>query len=147
MRLALSKQFSLNEETHSACRWVRHCRHKMEHLNQACDEPMEVCMSFGNAANSLIKNDYAREIDSCEGLDILAKAYEHNLVQFGENVQQGISFLCNCCSCCCEAMIASRKFGLLDPVHTTNFLPQIQQKCIGCGKCIDVCPVGAIFFY
>jgi ferredoxin len=42
-------------------------------------------------------------------------------------------------------MIAARKFGILQPVHTTNFLPQISDKtCNGCGKCINVCPVEAM---
>ena len=64
-------------------------------------------------------------MDVKEGLDLLQQAYEHNLVQFGENVREGVNFICNCCGCCCEAMIAARKFGLLNPVHTTNFLPEI----------------------
>jgi ferredoxin len=56
-----------------------------------------------------------------------------------------VNFICNCCGCCCEAMIAARKFGNLSPVHTTNYLPEIdRQKCTGCGKCITVCPVEAI---
>jgi len=80
-----------------------------------------------------------------EGLDLLQEAYEHNLVQFGENVQHGVNFICNCCGCCCEAMIAARKFGLLHPVHTTNFLPEVDEElCNGCGKCVDACPVEAI---
>jgi len=42
-------------------------------------------------------------------------------------------------------MIAARKFGILQPVHTTNFLPQISDdECNGCGKCINVCPVEAM---
>jgi ferredoxin len=80
-----------------------------------------------------------------EGLDLLQQAYESNLVQFGENVRTGVSFICNCCGCCCEAMIAQRRFGLLHPVHTTNFLPSIQtDHCTGCGKCVNVCPVEAM---
>jgi ferredoxin len=42
-------------------------------------------------------------------------------------------------------MIAARRFGLLHPVHTTNFLPEIQEDaCTGCGQCINVCPVEAL---
>ena len=42
-------------------------------------------------------------------------------------------------------MIAARRFGLLHPVHTTNFLPEIQDGiCTGCGRCATVCPVDAI---
>ncbi|MEN4042281.1 MAG: 4Fe-4S binding protein, partial [Anaerolineaceae bacterium] len=72
-------------------------------------------------------------------------AYQHNLVQFGENARQGVNFICNCCGCCCEALIAARKFGMLNPVHTTNFLPVIDaEKCTGCAKCVSACPVEAM---
>jgi ferredoxin len=78
-------------------------------------------------------------------MDLLAEAYASNLVQFGENVQKGVNFVCNCCGCCCEAMIAARRFGRLDPVHTTNFLPHVDlERCNGCGKCVNVCPVEAM---
>jgi len=80
-----------------------------------------------------------------EGLDYLDQAYENNLVQFGENVRERVNFICNCCGCCCEAMIAARRFAIMNPVHTTNFLPQIdEENCNGCGKCVAACPVEAM---
>lgn len=122
-----------------------YCRHKMSHLKRACDAPMDICMTFNDTASSLIKKNYVKRIDSRECMDLLNKAYEHNLVQFGENVQNKVNFICNCCGCCCEAMIAARKFAFLNPVHTTNFIASVENKCKGCGKCISICPVeGAV---
>jgi len=78
-------------------------------------------------------------------MDLLHQAWDRNLVQFGENVQRRVNFICNCCGCCCEAMIAARRFAILNPVHTTNFLPAIRREnCNGCGKCVNVCPVEAM---
>jgi len=42
-------------------------------------------------------------------------------------------------------MIAARRFAILNPVHTTNFLPHInEENCNGCGKCVNACPVEAM---
>ena len=124
---------------------ICYCRHKMEHMDRACDAPQDICMTFNNTASSLIRHDVAREVSVEECLDLLQVAYEHNLVQFGENVQEKVNFICNCCGCCCEAMIAARKFAIMNPVHTTNFLPEVdEENCTGCGKCVSACPVEAM---
>ncbi len=122
-----------------------YCRHKMHHLDKACDAPMDICMTFNSAAASLTKHGHARLIDTDECLDLLQQAYDCSLVQFGENVRQEVNFICNCCGCCCEAMIAARRLTILNPIHTTNFIPEIdQQSCTGCGICVNTCPVEAI---
>ena len=122
-----------------------YCRHKMEHLGKNCSAPLDICMTFNSSAESLTRSGYARAIDAVECLDLLDQAYERNLVQFGENVQSRVNFICHCCGCCCEAMIAARKYGILQPVHTSNFLPLVTpERCTGCAKCVQVCPVAAI---
>ena len=122
-----------------------YCRHKMQHLGKACDAPLEICMTFNNTAASLIRHGFARSVDKKEGVDLLQEAYDNNLVQFGENVREKVSFICNCCGCCCEAMIAARRFAIMNPVHTTNFIPEVKQdSCNGCAKCLNICPVEAM---
>ena len=124
---------------------ICYCRHKMEHLGKACDTPMDICMSFNNVAKSLIRYNYARRVEASECMELLHKAYDYNLVQCGENVRNKVSFICNCCGCCCEAMIAAKKFGMLHPVQTTSYIPKIdEEKCVGCGKCVKACPIEAI---
>ena len=122
-----------------------YCRHKMEHLGRACDAPQDICMSFNSTAGSLIRHGITRRADAAEGLELLAAARERLLVQFGENVREGVNFICHCCGCCCEAMIAARRFGFLRPVHPANYLPEVDgEACTGCGKCAGACPVEAM---
>ena len=124
---------------------ICYCRHKMAHVGKACGNPMDICMTFNTSARSLIKYGHARAVDVAEGIALLDQAYESDLVQFGENVRERVNFICNCCGCCCEAMIAARRFGMFHPVHTSNFIPNINiNNCTGCGKCVAICPVEAM---
>ena len=115
----------------------------MAHVGRGCAAPREICMTFNTTAGSLIRHGHAREVDVVECLDLLAVAYDHHLVQFGENVREGVNFICNCCGCCCEAMIAARRFAIFNPVHTTNFLPEVDAAaCNGCGALRRCLPGG-----
>lgn len=122
-----------------------YCRHKMKHLGKGCDAPIDICMTFGNTANSLIQNNYARRVDAVECKELLHQAYEHNLVQCGENVREGVTFICNCCGCCCDGLLAAKQFGNMHPVQTTAFYPSVNDdSCVKCGKCEKACPINAI---
>jgi ferredoxin len=102
-------------------------------------------MTFNTAAASLVRHGVARRVDAAECLDLLQQARDLWLVQFGENAREHVSFICNCCGCCCEALVAARRFGFLHPVHTSNFILDVDRsKCNGCGKCADACPVEAL---
>ena len=122
-----------------------YCRHKMMHAGHPCEinAPMDVCLTLGNVARSIAEHgEYARLISREEAREVLQRSYESNLVQIGENVREKPTFICNCCGCCCEALQAARKFSPMQPVATTNYIPEIHMdKCIGCGKCAKVCPV------
>ena len=121
-----------------------YCRHKALHAGTVCDAPMDICMTFNTTAATLIKHGHARRVEAAECRDLLAQAYDHNLVQFGENVRRRVNFICNCCSCCCEAMLAIKRFGVAQTI-CSNFISAIETgKCVGCGKCRKICPVDAI---
>lgn len=121
-----------------------YCRHKMSHLGTACTATQEICMSFNIVAEPLIRHGHARRIDVIEAVDLLQQAYDQQLVQFGDNVRKQVNFICHCCGCCCDALLAARRLANLHPVQTTNFVPLLNYGlCTGCGKCAGACPVEA----
>ncbi len=121
-----------------------YCRHKRAHQGRACSAEMDICMTFNTVASALLRHGHVRRVEAAECKELLHKAWEQNLAQFAENVQNGVNFICNCCPCCCEAMIAHQRFGHQHPIHTSNFIAEVADNCSGCGRCLPVCPARVI---
>ena len=122
-----------------------YCRHKAEHLGHACDAPQEVCLNINGGFDYVARHGIAREIDSVEALEVLARCRELGLVQIADNVRHKPIYLCNCCGCCCMQLRLISRHGVSHAVHTSNFLAAIDgATCRGCGRCARRCPVNAI---
>ena len=121
------------------------CRHTASYLGKACDRPQLTCLSFNYAAEMLIKNGIAQKITTVEAMHILEECKDAGLAQTGDNVQRRVSFICNCCGCCCHGMRAIKTFNLRNAIVTSNWIMEVDlSKCNGCGKCAEACPVKAI---
>jgi len=120
------------------------CRHTARLNDHACGKPEEICLTLGGGAEYLIRKGIARESSKEECLDLLEIGRENGLVQIADNVRQHTGFICNCCGCCCGQLRAINNKGLSFAVHTSNFIAQIGDGCIGCGKCVKRCPIKAI---
>jgi ferredoxin len=121
-----------------------YCRHKAEHLGQACDAPMDNCLSINGGADFIIRRGFGRSVERSEALEILARSREQGLVQIADNVQDRPAFVCNCCGCCCEQLQGANRWGLA-AVNPSGFVPRRDAAaCSGCSRCARACPVAAI---
>lgn len=121
------------------------CRHKKQHLGKACDAPMEVCMTLNSGAESMARNGIARLVSQEEGLRVLEECRNAGLAQTGDNVKRNVTYICNCCGCCCGMMEAAKTHVLRHPIVTSNWIMDVdEEKCRGCGKCVEACPINAI---
>ena len=121
------------------------CHHSAMHLGTACDRPQETCLTLNHGAKSMIRAGIARPITSAEGMRVLEQCKEAGLAQTGDNVQRKVTFICNCCGCCCHLMRGIKTFDLPNAIVTSNWIMQVDlSQCKGCGKCAEICPVQAI---
>ncbi|HHX62125.1 MAG TPA: FAD-dependent oxidoreductase [Epulopiscium sp.] len=123
------------------------CRASREAMGEGCGHLKEdMCIQLGHAAEYYIRTGRGREITREEAFEIIHKAEENGLMHQVPNLDgPGITHaICNCCGCSCFAMRIASMFGNSDMVRS-NYASKIDpDKCVGCGECVEVCPVNAL---
>ena len=124
-----------------------YCRHKKEHLNESCKKgapTKEICISLGTAAKFMVRRGFAEHRSTEQLLAILEKARDLRLTHITDNIRHKPSFICNCCSCCCE-LLGGVQMGFPLGVAKTNYTLQLDtETCLGCGLCQKACNVAAL---
>lgn len=126
------------------------CRHHKDLLGKPCKTTKlrENCFTFGKSARYCVEQGFARTISKEEALKILKESEKDGLVHKafhpGSKIAKDETSICNCCKCCCGTLEWWR-MGVTAMINSTNYLCQIDKdKCIGCGTCVEKCPVEAI---
>jgi Pyruvate/2-oxoacid:ferredoxin oxidoreductase delta subunit len=119
-----------------------YCRHKMEHIGKSCDKPQHVCLSLNKVAESLHCHHISKKISREKAHEILKECVSLGLVQLGDNVQERVNWICNCCPCCCEGLLSYKKLGY--NLGSSFFSTVDIKTCSGCGICARRCPVDAV---
>ena len=124
-----------------------YCRHKKEHLGKSCEKDAptkEICISLGTAARFMVRRGFAEYRSKDQLLAVLAQARDLKLTHITDNIRHKPSFICNCCSCCCE-LLGGINQGFPMGIAKTNYTLQINSEtCVGCGLCQEACNVSAL---
>ena len=136
---------SIVRSAHSVAVSLCPCRHHARLVGRGCDKPLRTCLSFDGAADALVRAGIAEAITNDDGLQVLAESKAAGLAQTADNVQHGITYMCNCCGCCCGMMRSMKRFGITNGIVSSNWLAVVDHSvCRGCGKCVQACPVDAV---
>jgi len=153
------------------------CRVQKSLIGEDCGHTKENCVAFSTRAGVFDRSDAIRALTKDEALKILNEAKEEGLVHTINNVQDEVSYICNCCSCSCGVLRGFTDHGSVNSVAQSDFYVKIDEElctgcencigrcnfnalkmkddickvdlsmCFGCGLCIDDCPEDALFLY
>ena len=113
--------------------------------SKKCQAPKEACVFFDHIADYQVRHNLARYISKAELKEMLVSSKENGLLLAVENVRQKVSFMCQCCSCCCFLLDGLKRYGLSTSTLASGYVAQIDEEmCDGCSRCVDACPVNAI---
>ncbi|MBU7018022.1 MAG: 4Fe-4S dicluster domain-containing protein [Theionarchaea archaeon] len=113
-----------------------------------CGHPLETCTGFNEGADFMVSGGFGRYINLEEALNLLKETEEAGLVHTAVYSRRGIIYMCNCCTCACPILRRLRDSENPRELSSSGFIPEInREKCVLCGKCIEICPLGARFLY
>lgn len=121
------------------------CRKQQALLGKPCGHPLDVCMVFSGTAGAFDQREGMRALTQDEALATLRRAAEAGLVHSVSNSQDGLWYLCNCCTCACGILRGLADLGMANVIATSAFLCQVDEdKCIACGDCATRCSFDAL---
>jgi ferredoxin len=126
------------------------CKLERSLLGESCEVSTDRfrCFHFGNMGRYFIDHNLGKSVSKDEAKRILKEAEEEGLVHktFHDdfNFDQKENSICNCCKCCC-ILFQTYYRGIVSFRTITSYIAEVdERKCIGCGICVEKCPIEAI---
>ncbi len=123
------------------------CRTAREAMGEGCGHLKEdMCIQLGHAAEYYIRTGRGKAITREEAYAIIDKAEEEGLMHQIPNLDGSgkTHAICNCCGCSCFSLRSATMFYNSDMVRSNYVAVVDEDKCTGCGECVDNCPTNAV---
>ncbi len=110
------------------------------------DVESEWCIGVGDFADYVNEVGTGRPISYEEAMEILQKAEDNGYVHQITNIdgENKIFAICNCAPGVCYALRTSQLFNTPNMSRSAYIAHVDKENCVACGKCVEVCPAGAV---
>ena len=122
------------------------CRNAMRMAGEGCGELQEeLCIAVGSFARYCVETGKGRFITHEEAIRILQRSEENGYVHQITNIdgENKIFAICNCAPGVCYALRTSQLFNTPNMSASAYRAHVDTEKCVACGKCVEICPAGA----
>jgi electron transport complex protein RnfB len=121
------------------------CRKQKALIGEACGHPIDVCMAMNPRPNAFDGSPVVRALTHDEAMETLRRAAEAGLVHSVSNSEDGVYYICNCCTCSCGILRGMAELGIANVVARSAFVNQVDDViCNGCEDCIKSCQFNAL---
>jgi Na+-translocating ferredoxin:NAD+ oxidoreductase subunit B len=121
------------------------CRKQKELIHDPCDHPLDVCMTMSEVEGTFNHSNAIRALTQDEAMQTLQRAADAGLVHSVSNNQQGLWYICNCCTCSCGILRGMAELGIANVVARSPFVSQVDEDlCMSCGLCTESCQFDAL---
>jgi Na+-translocating ferredoxin:NAD+ oxidoreductase subunit B len=121
------------------------CRKQKALIGEPCSHPIDNCMTLSMRAGAFDGDATVRALTQEEALATLRRAADAGLVHSVSNSQEGIWYICNCCTCGCGILRGLADLGMANVIARSAFVSLVEEAlCAGCGLCVERCQFGAI---
>ncbi len=122
---------------------VIHCVCQRLHPHRECNVPNEKCIVVGRTAQYHLDRGDGKKLSLEEALDLLNELDKYPVVHETLNQKSVNVLLCNCHSCCCNAirpMMEQNTYRLTQGIAKSRFQAVVDpEKCRGCKTCLARC--------
>ena len=121
------------------------CRKQKALIGEACEHPIDVCMVLSPREGAFENHPLFHAVTRDQALATLKRASDAGLVHSVSNNQQGIYYICNCCTCSCAILRGMAKLGVANVVARSAFVCTVDETlCSGCETCLSYCQFDAL---